>query len=313
MLTDLPLRSTIHKPHLSGRMARWEIKPSEYDIQYKPKLSKKGQVLVDFIAELPQSEMRPNRLDWWTLNVEGASRQTGAGIGLQLKSPFGDKIEQAIRLGFSASNNESEYEAILTGLKLAVVLSSDKLLIQSHSQLVVGQVNEEFESQDPRIVKYVSRVKQRLSSFPIWKLEHVPRDSNEKADALVSVAASLPITETIFMPIYYQLVSSIASPQINQVDEVLPSWMDSIILYLSTGQLLSERDKAHKLQVQSARFSLLDGQLYKRSLGGPYLKCLTPEQSHYVLAELHEGICGNHPGGRTLGPHSRVLLADHES
>ena len=53
------------------------------------------------------------------------------------------------------------------------------------------------------MVKYVSRVKQRLSSFLVWKLEHVPRDSNEKVDALASMAASLPITETIFMPIYY--------------------------------------------------------------------------------------------------------------
>ena len=57
---------------------------------------------------------------------------------------------------------------------------------------------------------------------------------------------------------------------------------------------------AHKVQIQSARFSLVDGQLYKRSLGGPYLKCLTPEQGQYVLAELHEGICRNHPRGRTL-------------
>ena len=100
------------------------------------------------------------------------------------------------------------------------------------------------------MVKYVSRVKQRLNSFPVWKLEHVPKDFIEKADALASIAASLPITETIFMPIYYyQPVSSIASPQVNQVDEVLPSWMNPIILYLSTGQLLSERDKAHKLQI----------------------------------------------------------------
>ena len=150
------------------------------------------------------------------------------------------------------------------------------------------------------MVKYVSRVKQRLSSFPIWKLEHIPKDSNENADTLASVAASLPIAKTIFLPIYYQPVSSIASPQVNQVGKDLPSWMDLITLYLSMGQLLSERDKAHKLQIQSARFSLVDGQLFKRSLGSPYLKCLTPEQSHYVLAELHEGICGNHYGGRTL-------------
>ena len=138
------------------------------------------------------------------------------------------------------------------------------------------------------MVKYVSRVKQRLSSFPVWKLDHVPRDSNDKVDALASVAASFPITETIFLPIHYQLVSSIAPPQVNQVDKDLPSWKDPIILYLSTGKLPSERNNAHKVQVQSARFSLVNGQLFKRSLGGLYLKCLTLEQSHYVLAELLE-------------------------
>ena len=71
-------------------------------------------------------------------------------------------------------------------------------------------------------------------------------------------------------------------------------------MYLSTRQLPTERNKAHKLQIQAARFSLIDGQLFKRSFGSLYLKCLTPEQSQYVLAELHEGICGNHHGGRTL-------------
>ena len=116
------------------------------------------------------------------------------------------------------------------------------------------------------------------------------------------MAASLPIIETIFLPIYYHPVSSIASPQVNQVDKNPPSWMDSISLYLSIGQLPGERDKAHKLQVQSARFSLVDGKLFKRSLGGPYMKFLTPKHGHYVLAELHEGICRNHPGGKTL-PH----------
>ena len=139
-----------------------------------------------------------------------------------------------------------------------------------------------------------------MSSFPVWKLEHVSRDSNEKADSLAFVAASLPITQTIFLPIYYQSVSSIASPHVNQVDKDLPSWIDPISLYLSIEQLPTERDKAHKLQIHAARFSLVDGQLFKRSLGGPYLKCLTPEQSHYVLVELDEGICGNQPGGITL-------------
>ena len=106
-------------------------------------------MLVDFIAELPQSETCPDNLDWWTLNIDGASRKSGAGTGLQLRTPSEDKIEQTILLGFNASNNESEYEAILTGLELAAALSADRLLIWSDSQLVVGQVYEEFESRDP--------------------------------------------------------------------------------------------------------------------------------------------------------------------
>ena len=117
---------------------------------------------------------------------------------------------------------------------------------------------------------------------------------------MATVAASLPITETVFFPIYYQTDSSILRAQINQVEEVPPSLMDPIRLYIATGELPNDRDKAHKVLVQSARFSMIDGQLYKRSLGGLYLMCLTPEQGQYVLAELHEGICGNHPGGRTL-------------
>ena len=76
--------------------------------------------------------------------------------------------------------------------------------------------------------------------------------------------------------------------------------MDPIRLYIAMGELPNDRSRGHKIQIRSARFSLVDGQLYKRSLGGPYLKYLTPEQDQYVLAELHEGICGNHPRGRTL-------------
>ena len=60
VLTDLPLRGTIHKPNLSGRMARWAMELSEYGIQYKPRLSKKGQVLADFLVEIPQPNTCPN-------------------------------------------------------------------------------------------------------------------------------------------------------------------------------------------------------------------------------------------------------------
>ena len=142
---------------------------------------------------------------------------------MQLKSPAKEKIDQAIRLGFNAFNNESEFEVILAGIELEATVPADKLLIRSDSKLVVEQVNEEYELRDPRMEKYVSPVKQRLGSLEAWKLEHIPKDCNEKADALAAMAASLSMTETVFLPIYYQSDSSIITTRVSQVDEVFPS------------------------------------------------------------------------------------------
>ena len=102
---------------------------SEYGIQYKPRLSKKGQVLADFLVELPHHNIRPNNEGRWILCVDRASKQSGAGIGLQLTSLTGERIEQAVHLGIDASNNYSEYEALVAGVELALVVGVNNLLI----------------------------------------------------------------------------------------------------------------------------------------------------------------------------------------
>ena len=70
--------------------------------------------------------------------MDGASRQMGAGVNLQLKALTKERVQQVIRLDFPASNNETKYEAILVRSDLAQSLSSNKLLIRNDSQLVVG-------------------------------------------------------------------------------------------------------------------------------------------------------------------------------
>ena len=162
----------------------------------------KGKILDDFLAEVPQQEMKLDNSDWWILNVDGASRQTGAGLGLQLEALTGEVIEQAIRLDFLSSNNEAEYEAIIVGLDLTISVSLEKIITRSDSQLVVGKVNDEYEIRDQCMTKYVSLVNLYLGSFIAWRLEHVPRISNEKIDALAAIAASLPIKETMLIHVY---------------------------------------------------------------------------------------------------------------
>lgn len=86
VLNNQPLESILHKPDLSGRMLKWAIELSEYGIKYQPRLSIKGQVMADFIAEIPQSSqlIEPCREGWWILHVDGAS---GSEVGLLLQTP----------------------------------------------------------------------------------------------------------------------------------------------------------------------------------------------------------------------------------
>ena len=78
--------------------------------------------------------------------MDDTSHQTGVGVILQLKAPTEERIEQAIGLNFFTSNNETKYEAILTGIDLTKFVSLEKLIIRSDSQLVVGQVNGEYKT-----------------------------------------------------------------------------------------------------------------------------------------------------------------------
>nr|CAN82803.1 hypothetical protein VITISV_024865 [Vitis vinifera] len=221
VLTDQPLRNILDKPDLTGRMLQWTIELSEYGIECQPRLSMKGQACPT------QRTTRRRVVDF---------------AGLLLQSPTGEQLEQAIRLGFSASKNEAEYEAILSGLDLALALSVSRLQIYSDSQLVVRHVQKVYEAKNERMTRYLTKA--------------------------------------------------------NQADG--QDWTEAIIKYLRTSTLLEEPKQAHKTRVQAARFTLIGGHLYKRSFTGPYLRCLNHSKALYVLAELHEEVCGNHSGGRTL-------------
>ena len=77
--------------------------------------------------------------------------------------------------------------------------------------------------------------------------------------------------------------------------------MDPILLFLERDILLEEKSEVEKVRRKAPRFWLSeDKKLYKRSFSRPYLLCVHPEASELLQEELHEGICGNHIGGRSL-------------
>ena len=159
VMTSYPLRTILHSPSQSGRLAKWAIELSEYDIEYRPRAAAKAQVLADFAIELASEHLDlETEAPKWSLYVDGASSKQGSGIGLRLTSSAGETIEQSYRLGFSASNNEAEYEALIAGLKLALSLGIQELNAYSDSQLVASQFHGEYETRDERMGAYLKVV-----------------------------------------------------------------------------------------------------------------------------------------------------------
>ena len=92
----------------------------------------------------------------WKVYVDGAANQRGSGVRLVLISPEEAIIEKSLRLGFSATNNEAEYEALLQGIAMVQKMGRKAVEMFSNSRLVVGQVKGELEAKDVRMQEYLS-------------------------------------------------------------------------------------------------------------------------------------------------------------
>ena len=74
----------------------------------------------------------------WRVYVDGAANHRGSRVGLVLISPERIIIEKSLRLDFSATNNEAEYEALLVGMTMVRKIGGNAVEIFSDSRLVIG-------------------------------------------------------------------------------------------------------------------------------------------------------------------------------
>ena len=100
---------------------KWGTRLGTFDVCYKQRNSIRGQMLADFVAEFTLSSQGSVGIckvtvRRWKVFVDGASKAKGSGVTIVLESLEGVKLVKLLRLGFQASNNETEYEALIAGL-----------------------------------------------------------------------------------------------------------------------------------------------------------------------------------------------------
>ena len=120
-----------------------------------PRTSIKGQVLADLVVELAESPLKEERekhnMDEksvgmvslqetlsWKVYVDGVANQRGSGVELVVISPEKIIIENSLRLGFSATNNETKYETLLVEMTMVQKMRRRTVEIFSYSRLVIG-------------------------------------------------------------------------------------------------------------------------------------------------------------------------------
>nr|GEW47976.1 reverse transcriptase domain-containing protein [Tanacetum cinerariifolium] len=140
VITDQPIKQVMSRPDVAGRLQKWSIMLGEHNITYRPRASIKGQILADFLNEMPSNtsqgaSVAETQEEPWTLFTDGSSCLDGSGAGLILTNLDGVEFTYALRFQFATSNNEAEYEALIAGLRIATQMGVKNIQANVDSKL----------------------------------------------------------------------------------------------------------------------------------------------------------------------------------
>src|SRR5438105_6904961 len=302
VVTSYPLERILRNREATGRVAKWAVELGAFDIQFVSAQAIKSQALTDFVAEwtsAPSEEVDADpgaSAPPWTMHFDGSFALKGVGAGVVLTPPTGETLKYIVRLDFKATNNMAEYEGLLAGLRAAAGLGVRRLIVKGDSQLVVNQVNKDYQCSVPIMAAYLAEVRKLERRFLGLEVKHVLRRDNQLADELARISSSgTPSPVGVFEERLSQPSVSVpiedegctlgvgrvpgdpppaGSPSGGQatdghrvaagLDTGVKSWIQLIQTYLS-GQATPKDDaSAEKVAHQVKRYALVDGHLYRR-------------------------------------------------
>ncbi|KAL2340346.1 hypothetical protein Fmac_008286 [Flemingia macrophylla] len=315
-----PIKYLFEKPMLTGRIARWQVLLSEFDIVHVTQKAIKGSALADYLAHGPTDEYqslqddfldehimtlqheRPSD-DTWTMFFDGASNMLGHGIGAVLISLEMKYIPITARLNFDCTNNMSQYEACTLGIQAALDNRITKLKVFGDSSLVIYQLKGEWETRNSKLIPYLEHIQDMIPNFESISFKYIPREDNQFADALATLSSMFALDQGHEMPIinirrhdkqaFYLLID-------NEVDQT--TWYHDIKQYLMKNEYpegINDNDKK-TIRRRVMGFLLMGDVLYKRTFDSILLRCVDQGEVQPLMKEIHEGVFGVHVPGHVM-------------
>jgi ribonuclease HI len=248
-----------------------------------------------------------------------SKRIQGAGAGVVLISPQGDKLKYVLRMIFlQASNNEAEYKALLHGMKMAKACGATRLKIFRDSNLVVQQVMNRCNTINDNMMAYKNLYHYLEGTFDGCEVSHVSRNINEEADNLANIGSRcLPVPSGVFWEeIVKRSIKSVkklttavgsgagakdkSTQEPKEVMMIEEAWMQPYLAYMINKKLPEDAVEAKRITRRSKAFVVLQGKLYKKSITGILQHCIMPQEGQVILKDIHAGVCGHHASSRAI-------------
>uniref|UniRef100_A0A2N9GR39 RNase H type-1 domain-containing protein n=2 Tax=Fagus sylvatica TaxID=28930 RepID=A0A2N9GR39_FAGSY len=303
MTKSHPIRSLLHRPVLSGRLAQWLLQLSQYEIITETPTTIKSQAIADLLAQFPgedsssishevprgvEEALLADLVDsTWTLKFDGSSTSNSSGAGIVLIREDGETIAKSFKLDFSCSNNASEYEAYITGLAIAHKMGIKYLLVIGDSNLIICQTKGEFSLKEPSLALYRALAQKLEEKFDTFEISHAMRCGNRYTNALATLGSQVSfdgpkVDVTIdkrTMPITDLLKERFKEQNFDAEDWRIPI----------RAKLMSPKGAANLKTLKD--YVLIAGDLYRRLPGGVLARCASLQEAAKKLTKVHEKSC----------------------
>ncbi|CAJ2642293.1 unnamed protein product [Trifolium pratense] len=329
------IKHMLLKPILHSRIGRWALALSEYSLSYKPLKAIKGQIVADFIVDHSAIESPQNyvAVEPWILYFDGSKHQHGTGIGVLIISPQKIPTKFKYKINGICSNNEAEYEALIAGLEILLSLGAKDIKIRGDSELVLRQLTKEYKCIKEHLIRYFVIANALLKRFDSIDVEHVPRIENQEANDLAQIASGYKVSKEKLeqlVEIKDKLSSQepahleLSTPKLggahmshneiknsdqkidcNIYDEfqvfvidnlVNGDWRKPIVEYLENPIGNAPR----KIKYRASNYVIIGNELFKKTLEGILLKCLSETEAYIAISDVHSGACGSHQSGHKM-------------
>ncbi|KAL0400068.1 UNVERIFIED_CONTAM: hypothetical protein Sradi_2350100 [Sesamum radiatum] len=202
----------------------------------------------------------------WLFYVDGSSTAQGSGAGIVITTPQGKDLEFTIKFDFKASNNETEYEALVIGMRMAHETGARHLLAYSDSQLVVKQVKGTYEAKEESMIQHLQQIADLKTKLHHFQIIQIPREVNAKANSLSKLASSLKECRTRHITIHY--LPETRTPLVVQPVTTGQHWRTPI-KWIQEGLLPENRREAARLKIRATHSIMQEHILYKKVLYTP--------------------------------------------